>query len=194
MAPLLCKAVKTGNMKASAVHHEGLGGMEDLLHSLLSYNDDGPRTGFGLSDQTYRLGERVRQSDEWLAQVRAIAEVSVELSASTLQPKFMNAAVGNTREAFKKLTLEKKEADPPPIIKLTDRERKILDVIQRGSRGLAYCRELDNANIGTRRHGAWRGAPSTYTAAYQAGKPWPHRIQDEKSKINKKAKLAKTRK
>ena len=68
---------------------------------------------------------------------------------------------------------------------------KILDVIQRGSRGLAYCRELDNANIGPRRLGAWKGAPSTYTAAYQAGKPWPHRIQDEKSKINKKAKLAK---
>ena len=85
-------------------------------------------------------------------------------------------------------------ASPQATVGLTDRESNILDVIQRGSRGLAYCRELDNAHIGTRREGVWRGAPSTYAAAYRVGKPWRHRIQDEKSKINRKAKLAKTRK
>ena len=58
LTPLLCKAVKTGKMKAGAVHHERLGGMEDLLHSLLAYNDDGPRSRFGLSNQAYRLGKR----------------------------------------------------------------------------------------------------------------------------------------
>ncbi len=74
LTPLFCKAVKTGKMEAGAVLHEGFGGMEDLLHLLLVYNDDGPRTGFGLSDQAYRLGQRVRQSDEWLALAKAIVE------------------------------------------------------------------------------------------------------------------------
>ncbi len=36
---------------------------------------------------------------------------------------------------------------------LNDRDNKILKVIQRGSRGLQYCRELDNANISPLRSG-----------------------------------------
>jgi hypothetical protein len=184
MTPLFCKAVKAGRMKAGAVHHEGLGGMEDLLHSLLVYNDDGPRTGFGLSDQTYRLGDRVRQSDEWLAQVKAIAEVSAELSASAVESKPMKAAVG-------KPTLEKKEVHRSATIRLTEREESLLNVIQRMSKGRQYCREVDGAGIRIQRTGVWKGAPPTYLAAYDAGKPWRHRIEDEKSKIKRKAKLAK---
>jgi hypothetical protein len=86
------------------------------------------------------------------------------------------------------------EDRPPTIVKLTDREKTILEVIQRGSKGLAYCRELDTAGIKCRRTKSWEGCPTTYPAAYQAGSPWRHRIQDEKSKINGKAKLAGTRK
>jgi hypothetical protein len=86
------------------------------------------------------------------------------------------------------------EDRPPTIVKLTDREKTILEVIQRGSKGLAYCRELDTAGIKCRRTKSWHGCPTTYPAAYQAGSPWRHRIQDEKSKINGKAKLAGTRK
>jgi hypothetical protein len=75
MTPLFCEAVEAGKMKASAVLREGLGGMEDLLHSLLVLNDDGPRTGFGLSHSAYELGQHVRKSDEWLGLAREIDQV-----------------------------------------------------------------------------------------------------------------------
>jgi hypothetical protein len=73
---------------------------------------------------------------------------------------------------------------------LTQRERKIWDVISRGPKGLEYCRELHNAGLKPRRSKSWAGCPGTYPAAYQGGNPWRHRIQDEKSKIRRKAKLA----
>jgi hypothetical protein len=71
--------------------------------------------------------------------------------------------------------------------KLTERETKIAAVIHRGSKAIQYCRELENAGIRPRKIGAWKGAPGTYPAAYQAGEPWRHRIQDEKAKIKRKA-------
>jgi len=74
---------------------------------------------------------------------------------------------------------------------LTDRERKIWEVAQRGSHGLIYCRELDNAGIAPLRSGVWKACPSRkYASAYKEGQPWPHRIQDEKSKVRRKAQLA----
>jgi hypothetical protein len=74
--------------------------------------------------------------------------------------------------------------------KLSERESKIWQVIRRGSTGVQYCREVDRAGIGTRRTGSWKGAPATYEGAYREGEPWRHRIQDEKSKIRRKAALA----
>ncbi|SRR6266851_601877 len=75
MTPLFYWAVVGGTIKAGAVFNEGLGGMEDLLHSLLVHNDDWPKSGFSsLSDQAYRLGQVVRQSDEWLKLAKAIED------------------------------------------------------------------------------------------------------------------------
>ena len=59
--------------------------MEDLLHFLLLHNDDGPRTGFGLSDEAYRLGKKVRQSDEWRTLARAIVEAEKQRTHPTLK-------------------------------------------------------------------------------------------------------------
>lgn len=87
---------------------------------------------------------------------------------------------------------EKNEGTPKKA-ELTKREKKLWDVIRRGARGLRYCGEVDNEGIRIRTTGSWKGAPSTYAAAYRVGEPWRHRIQDEKSKITRKAKLAKTR-
>jgi hypothetical protein len=121
MTPLFYEAVNAGRMKADAVLCEGHGGMEDLLRFLLVHNDDGPHTGFGLSDQAYTLGKRVRQSDEWFALARAIADAqhdiigAVQLRTDGKQPeslhaqnskkvaqslgiKSTNAAGGNARE------------------------------------------------------------------------------------------------
>ena len=83
------------------------------------------------------------------------------------------------------------QAGLPATFKLTDREKAIWNVIQRKSKGLQYCRELDGAGIRIRRTGVWKGAPPNYAAAYQEGEPWRHRIQDKKCKISRKAKLAK---
>lgn len=74
---------------------------------------------------------------------------------------------------------------------LTDREHKIWEVIQRGAKGLQYCRELDKACIGPPRSGVWKNCPSRkYESAYREGVPWPHRIQDEEYKVRRKAERA----
>ena len=75
--------------------------------------------------------------------------------------------------------------------KLTEREKKIWVVIQRGSEGPEYCRELDNAGIEPLRSGVWKDCPSRkYASVYREGELWTHRIQDEKSKVRRKAELA----
>jgi hypothetical protein len=74
---------------------------------------------------------------------------------------------------------------------LTKREKRIWAVIQQGATGRQYCRELDNAGIAPRLNGAWKDCPSRkYQSAYLEGEPWRHRIQDEKFKVRRKAKLA----
>jgi hypothetical protein len=77
------------------------------------------------------------------------------------------------------------------LVQLSEREQKIWRVAQQGSRGLQYCRELEAAHIKPRKKGVWKDCPASYPAAYQQGKPWRHRIQDEKYKIRRKAELAK---
>jgi len=74
MIPLFCEAVTNGTAEASMALEEGLGGMGDLLRSLVVYNDDGPRTGWGLSYEASRLRQEARKSDEWLMLARAIVE------------------------------------------------------------------------------------------------------------------------
>ena len=87
--------------------------------------------------------------------------------------------------------LEKSKAKAPKSAQLTNRERKMLEVIRRGSRGRLYCRELDNAGITPRRRGVWGEAPRTYVKTYDQGALWRHRIDDEKYKIRRKAEFAK---
>jgi hypothetical protein len=84
MTPLFYEAVKAGKIKASAVLSEGFGGMADLLHSLLVYNDEGPHSGSSsLSDQAYRLGQEARKSDEWLKLAREVARVVADVGEAS---------------------------------------------------------------------------------------------------------------
>jgi hypothetical protein len=100
----------------------------------------------------------------------------------------------NSQIAKLKLELYRRDQAPNapnPTVELTSREQKIWKVIQRGSSGPQYCRELQNAGINPRKTGVWKDCHAgTYPAAYQLGEPWRHRIQDEKSKIKRKAILA----
>jgi len=77
--------------------------------------------------------------------------------------------------------------------KLTAHEQKIWKVIEQGGaslKGKMYCREL--ARAGVKPPMVWRddGSPSTYPEAYAEGPPWRKRIQDEKSRIQKKGELS----
>ena len=92
-------------------------------------------------------------------------------------------------ERIEKLEESKRKA--AKSVQLTDRERRIWQVIQRGAKGLQYCRELDSAGIAPLRKGIWKDCPRKYESAYRQGEPWRHRIQDEKSKVRRKAELAK---
>ena len=124
--------------------------------------------------------------------------VEIEISAQEEERQWQRALlptkVKGQEEEINKL---KEQINTPQLTRtpvLTEREKNIWEVIRRGSKGLAYCRELENAGVKPRRTGSWKGCPGTYPAAYQLGEPWRHRIQDEKSRTRRKAKLPKTRK
>ncbi len=72
MTPLFCEAVKAGKMEAGAVLHKGLGGMEDLLHSLLVYNCDH-------DNERFRLAQQARNSDECRELAKAIVDAQAEV-------------------------------------------------------------------------------------------------------------------
>jgi hypothetical protein len=67
MTPLFCEAVEKGTMTAGAVLEKGLGGMADLLHSLLVYNCNH-------DNERFRLEQEARKSDEWLRLAKAIVK------------------------------------------------------------------------------------------------------------------------
>lgn len=68
--------------------------------------------------------------------------------------------------------------------KQMDRERQMRFVIQKGVKGLEYCRLLDQEGI--KPPPTWKdeACPATYTEAYKSGPKWQKRIQDEKSKLS----------
>jgi hypothetical protein len=108
----------------------------------------------------------------------------------------IEATIGNAKKAVAKLDATARVVGLAPgqprdsarlAVELTDREKTIWTVIRQGLKGMRYCRELDDAGIKSRKSGSWKGCPGTYPAAYQAGAPWRHRIQDEKTKIRRKA-------
>lgn len=88
----------------------------------------------------------------------------------------------------------KRQESPPrssnakKAIGLTERESKMWEVIQRGANGLQYCRELHAAHLKPRRSWVKRGCPGTYPGAYPETR-WRQTIQDEKSKVRRKALL-----
>jgi hypothetical protein len=103
MTPVYCGAVVDGTMKADEVLREDFGGMQDLLRSLLSHNDDGPSSGFGgLSNQAYQIYVKARNSEEWRMLTKAIA------NAHGAESKSANAAVANERQSFVEPILDKK--------------------------------------------------------------------------------------
>jgi hypothetical protein len=150
MTPLYCGAVVDGTIKADEVLREDLGGMPDLLRSLLICNDDGPRSGFGdLSNGAYQIYLEARNSEEWRKLTKAIANASeaqglfkavadaeMEVFGQTLvapaslaqsvESKSANATAGsNERESSK----QAKKA--PRQLALTERRAKAVSKVLR---------------------------------------------------------------
>jgi hypothetical protein len=74
LTPVFRVAVESGRFKARDVLSDS--GMTGLLHSILIYNDGGPKSGMpGLSNDAYELEQKVLQSDEWLALAKTVAEL-----------------------------------------------------------------------------------------------------------------------
>ncbi len=117
--------------------------------------------------------------------------VSDEFSSGMDSSGWNDRAANRAENEFQILRLQT-IGDRRTRANLTVREKKILEVALRGSKGLTYFRELNNAGIGPLRTGVWKECPAgTYPAAYQLGEPWRHRIQDEKYKIWLKGGLTK---
>jgi hypothetical protein len=98
-------------------------------------------------------------------------------------------------EAAKELGLQCLESvrslkEPAGSVTLSAHEKAVWNIIQRGLRGQTYCREVDRAGARPRKEWILDGCPGTYQGAYLLGQPWKKRIQDEKSRIQRKAELA----
>ncbi len=161
---------------------------ESINENKVTREDNGPKRSFWESVS----GDSLSQLKP--PESRLTAETDDRMWDRALERFLLPRKVKRQEEEIKKL---KKQINTPqltPTPVLTEHEKKIWAVIQRGSKGQAYCRELENAGVKPRRTGSWKGCPGTYPAAYQEGEPWRHRIQDEKSKTRRKAKLPKTRK
>jgi hypothetical protein len=123
---------------------------------------------------------------ESLSQLESSQPRTAEADESALDKVFervlLPRKVKRLKEQIKKMNLKR-------IPALKERDVKILAVIQAGSKGMQYCREVQNA--GVKPHRAWikDSCPGTYPGAYLEPK-WRQRINDEKSKIRRKAELA----
>jgi len=108
------------------------------------------------------------------------AEEEEKILEKAFQQVFLPRKVDRLQEQINLLNLKH-----TPV--LTEHEKKVWDVIRRGSRGAEYCQELHAAGVRPRR--SWKDCPGTYPAAYLDCR-WRQRINDEKSKIRRKAELA----
>jgi hypothetical protein len=161
---------------------------EAINENKIAREDNGPNRSFWQS----RIDEYLSKLN--CSEPRLTAETADRAWDRALGRALLPRKVKRQEEEIKKLKQQINTARPARTPAPNDREKKIWEVIQRGAKGLAYCRELERAGVKPRRIKSWKGCPGTYPAAYQVGKPWRHRIQDEKSKIRAKAELSKTRK
>jgi len=160
---------------------------EAINENKVARNHNGPNRSFWES----LIGDALTQIKP--SESRLTAEEDARIWDRAVERALLPRKVKRQEEEIKKL---KKQINAPQLKRtavLTEHEKKLWEVIRRGSKGLAYCRELENAGVKPRRTRSWKGCPGTYPAAYQAGEPWRHRIQDEKSRTLHKAKLHKTR-
>ena len=143
-----------------------------------THEDNAPRKSFWESVVAESLGQS--QS----SQPRLTAEEDERVLDKALERALLPRKVKRLEEEIKDLSLRRTSV-------LTEREKKISAVILSGSKGMQYCRELDAAGIKPRRTGSWKDGPGTYLGAYK-DKYFRQRVQDEKSKIRRKAELSKT--
>ena len=189
--------LSTDDLKRGLAEREGQ--RKNLLAAFreLAGTDDRSLTaryvGGGKWEELYRLNSEIESIKLELWRRGELPEISkdsnegakgAELESTVSLP---DSRTAQDRKPAKPMNREM--AVRKKVYQLTDREKAILAVIKRGSKGRQYCRELDGAGIAPSRTGIWQGAPRSYLSAYDSGQPWRHRIEVEKSRI--KAKLSK---
>jgi hypothetical protein len=144
------------------------------------------------SVSSHKIGkERKRRGEN--GSIERVCEVSANYCERLADELDSEHGRGSDREAAQEHKDPGDQYCPVESMELSDREKNIFTIIDRGARGLMYCRELDKAGVRPVRTGVWKDCARSYEAAYKLGAPWPHRIQDEKYKIAKKATRTRTR-
>jgi hypothetical protein len=133
------------------------------------------------SDWKIRLDIEIRDSEtrervkRELAALRPITPVVLTSPATSIPALPPNGIAPRKRHAQKKLTKAE-----------TQRRAAIFGAIQARDKALKYCKTLDDRKLPIPADWIQDGCPKTYAAAYGAGQPWRKRIQDEKSRYQKK--------
>jgi hypothetical protein len=160
LAPVFSGEVQAGSLSVLS----GRSLMEEICASSVRLNC--------LDSEQLSVIGTLERSEEWESFIRKLVDLEnrvrqVTPTAHASGPKIANKAKSS----------------------LTEREEKIWQVIQRGSKGAQYCRELHNADLRPRKSWVNRGCPGTYPAAFSDPK-WRQAVYGEKSKVAGKGKLA----
>jgi hypothetical protein len=112
---------------------------------------------------------------QWDKELDELAGIT-HATAEPVEPQ-QSSHAASTREKPKRARRRKKRI-------LTRRERDILGVIQLGSKGAKYSRDLESRKISPEPRWIAEGCPATYPEAYKIPK-WRQRLQDEKWRLAK---------
>jgi len=131
-----------------------------------------------LQNLLYRLSLtffKVLDKEKELAHVRVALK-----SASSIEPQLIVAPASLGRKP-------RKNGREKVLTRAEVQRRKVIfGAIQAGDEGMGYCKTLDDRKL--RVPTAWTegGCPSNYLDAYRASPKWRKRIQDEKSRYQRK--------
>ena len=104
--------------------------------------------------------------------------------AKKLELQSQGSLASNNEEAAQSVESKSTNKQQKP---LTDREQKIWGVIQHGSVGAQYLRELHDAGLRPPKRWVERGCPGTYRGIAAEKSNWRQSAYDEKCKVRRKA-------
>jgi hypothetical protein len=114
------------------------------------------------------------QADAEVEKQRKLAEIEIEKERELVEIRKTHTSEGRATRRSGPLKVKSRGQ--------LKREADIRSIIGCGSRGAAYCRELDNRGVKIPAIWVAKGCPSKYAEAYRITK-WKKSIQNEKSSL-----------